>query len=63
MRRLDEILSAKISREKETKRQRKEIQAKLWQDFLVESAFVLLSIHHPLTQQSQETRLLSPKNI
>ncbi|XP_026212383.1 fibrous sheath-interacting protein 1 isoform X2 [Anabas testudineus] len=34
MRRLDEILSAKISREKETKRQRKEIQAKLWQDFL-----------------------------
>ncbi|XP_035023091.2 fibrous sheath-interacting protein 1 isoform X2 [Hippoglossus stenolepis] len=32
MRRLDEILSVKICREKEVKRQRKEHQAKLWQD-------------------------------
>ncbi|XP_019940786.2 fibrous sheath-interacting protein 1 isoform X2 [Paralichthys olivaceus] len=34
MRRLDEILSAKICREVEVKRQRKELQAKLWQDLL-----------------------------
>ncbi|XP_038584512.1 fibrous sheath-interacting protein 1 isoform X2 [Micropterus salmoides] len=34
MRRLDEILSAKICKEKEVKRQRKELQAKLWQEFL-----------------------------
>ncbi|XP_075964652.1 fibrous sheath-interacting protein 1 isoform X3 [Anarhichas minor] len=34
MRRLDEILSAKICIEKEVKRQRKELQAKLWQQFL-----------------------------
>ncbi|XP_059208709.1 fibrous sheath-interacting protein 1 isoform X2 [Centropristis striata] len=32
MRRLDEILSAKICIEKEVKRQRKELQAKLWQE-------------------------------
>lgn len=40
MRRLDEILSKKICKGKETKRQRKELQAKLWQDFLVETVFV-----------------------
>ncbi|XP_022067582.2 fibrous sheath-interacting protein 1 isoform X2 [Acanthochromis polyacanthus] len=34
MRRLDEILSAKICREKEIQRQRKELQAKLWQELL-----------------------------
>ncbi|XP_071353777.1 fibrous sheath-interacting protein 1 isoform X3 [Trachinotus anak] len=34
MRRLDEILSAKISKEKEVKRQRKELQTKLWQELL-----------------------------
>ncbi|XP_044021833.1 fibrous sheath-interacting protein 1 isoform X5 [Siniperca chuatsi] len=34
MRRLDEILSAKICKEKEVKRQRKELQAKLWQELL-----------------------------
>ncbi|XP_028995082.1 fibrous sheath-interacting protein 1 isoform X2 [Betta splendens] len=34
MQRLDKILSQKISREKEVKRQRKELQAKLWQDIL-----------------------------
>ncbi|XP_045917745.1 fibrous sheath-interacting protein 1 isoform X3 [Micropterus dolomieu] len=36
MRRLDEILSAKICKENEVKRQRKELQAKLWQEFLVD---------------------------
>ncbi|XP_041828148.1 fibrous sheath-interacting protein 1 [Melanotaenia boesemani] len=34
MRRLDEILAAKISKEKEIRRQRKELQAKLWQELL-----------------------------
>ncbi|XP_067470030.1 fibrous sheath-interacting protein 1 isoform X1 [Thunnus thynnus] len=34
MRRLDEILSAKICREKEVRRQRKELKAKLWQELL-----------------------------
>ncbi|XP_056249817.1 fibrous sheath-interacting protein 1 isoform X4 [Seriola aureovittata] len=34
MERLDEILSAKISKEKEVKRQRKELQTKLWQELL-----------------------------
>uniref|UniRef100_G3NRH4 Fibrous sheath-interacting protein 1 n=1 Tax=Gasterosteus aculeatus aculeatus TaxID=481459 RepID=G3NRH4_GASAC len=37
MRRLDEILSAKICTEKQVKRQRKELQAKLWQEFLVDT--------------------------
>lgn len=53
MRRLDEILSAKISKEKETKQQRKEIQAKLWQDFLVATVFVSLSIHQHLTRPTE----------
>lgn len=46
MRRLDEILSAKICKEKEVKRQRKELQAKLWQEFLVDidSVFTLLTV-------------------
>lgn len=35
MKRLDEILSAKICKQKEIRRQRKELQAKLWQEFLV----------------------------
>lgn len=35
MRRLDEILSKMIFREKEAERQRKELQAKLWEDFRV----------------------------
>ncbi|GAA6213714.1 fibrous sheath-interacting protein 1 isoform X6 [Lates japonicus] len=34
MRRLDEILSEKICKEKEVKRQRKELQTKLWQELL-----------------------------
>ncbi|XP_070776919.1 fibrous sheath-interacting protein 1 [Enoplosus armatus] len=39
MRRLDEILSAKIYKEKEVKRQRKELKAKLWQELLVDTYF------------------------
>lgn len=42
MKHLDEILSKIICREKEIKRQRKEFQARLWQDFLVERIFHLL---------------------
>ncbi|XP_030574512.1 fibrous sheath-interacting protein 1 isoform X2 [Archocentrus centrarchus] len=34
IKRLDEILSAKICKQKEIRRQRKELQAKLWQEFL-----------------------------
>uniref|UniRef100_A0A8P4KU81 Fibrous sheath-interacting protein 1 n=1 Tax=Dicentrarchus labrax TaxID=13489 RepID=A0A8P4KU81_DICLA len=34
MRQLDEILSAEICKEKEVKRQRKELQAKLWEELL-----------------------------
>lgn len=44
MKHLDEILSKMISREKEIKRQRKEFQARLWQDFLVERIFPLLQL-------------------
>uniref|UniRef100_A0A3B5BBP8 Fibrous sheath-interacting protein 1 n=1 Tax=Stegastes partitus TaxID=144197 RepID=A0A3B5BBP8_9TELE len=40
MRRLDEILSAKICREKEIQRQRKELQAKLWQELQVDAVSV-----------------------
>lgn len=42
MRRLDEVLSAKISREKEVRCQRKELQAKLWQELLVD---ITLLVH------------------
>lgn len=35
MRRLDEILSEKICKGEETKRQRRKLNAELWQDFLV----------------------------
>ncbi|XP_017268995.1 fibrous sheath-interacting protein 1 [Kryptolebias marmoratus] len=38
MKRLDEILSAEIFKEKEIRRQRKELQAKLWQELLKESS-------------------------
>ncbi|XP_067334882.1 fibrous sheath-interacting protein 1 isoform X2 [Channa argus] len=34
MRRLDKMLSAKISKEKQVKRQRRELHAKLWQDLM-----------------------------
>lgn len=44
MRRLDEILCAKITKEKEVRRQRKELQAKLWQDLQVDTTFELLSL-------------------
>lgn len=37
MRRLDEILSAENSKEKEIRRQRKELRAKLWQELLVDT--------------------------
>ena len=40
MRRLDEVLFVKTCREKEVKRQRKEHQAKLWQDLQVDTVFV-----------------------
>lgn len=48
MRRLDEILSQKICKEKETKCQRKELQAKLWRDLQVDTVFVftLLTLVH-----------------
>lgn len=39
MRRLDEILSVKICKAKELKRQRKELQTKLWQELLVDTVF------------------------
>lgn len=44
MKHLDEMLSKMICREKEIKRQRKEFQARLWQDFLVEKIFPLLRL-------------------
>lgn len=37
MKRLDDILSAKIFKLKEVRRQRKEFQAKLWQEFKVDT--------------------------
>lgn len=48
MRRLDEILSEKICNEREIKRQRKELQAKLWQELLVETVFVFILLKLPL---------------
>lgn len=44
MERLDEILSAKICKEKEVKRQRRELQAKLWQELLVDTVFVFTQL-------------------
>lgn len=44
MKHLDEILSRMICRENEMKRQRKEFQVRLWQDFLVERIFSLLRL-------------------
>lgn len=41
MRRLDKILNEKISREKEARRQRKELQARLWQELKVVSVLCL----------------------
>ncbi|XP_054470564.1 fibrous sheath-interacting protein 1 [Anoplopoma fimbria] len=53
MRRLDEILSAKICMEKEVKRQRKELQAKLWQEFLQNKP----EGHSECAQEAMNTRL------
>ncbi|XP_074516394.1 fibrous sheath-interacting protein 1 isoform X7 [Sebastes fasciatus] len=53
MRRLDEILSAKIRKEKEVKRQRKELQAKLWQELLQNKA----EGHSECAQETMNTRL------
>lgn len=41
MRRLDEILSAEIFKEKEIRRQRKELQAELWQGLQVDTLLLL----------------------
>ncbi|XP_047466388.1 fibrous sheath-interacting protein 1 isoform X2 [Mugil cephalus] len=53
MRRLDEILSAKIVKEKETRRQRKELQAKLWQELMQNKP----EGHHECTHEALNTRL------
>ncbi|KAK5857277.1 hypothetical protein PBY51_010532 [Eleginops maclovinus] len=53
MRRLDEILSAKICIEKEVKRQRKEIQAKLWQELMQNNR----EGHSECAQEAMNTRL------
>lgn len=49
MRRLDEILSAKICIEKEVKRQRKELKAKLWQELQVFKVFIHSTLHYHFT--------------
>lgn len=43
IKRLDEILSAKIFKLKEVRRQRKEFQAKLWQEFKVDTPLYPIS--------------------
>ncbi|KAL6105884.1 fsip1 [Pungitius sinensis] len=53
MRRLDEILSAKICTEKQVKRLRKELQAKLWQEFLQNKP----EGHTECAQEAMNTRL------
>ena len=50
MRRLDEILSSKICKENEVRRQRKELQAKLWQELLVDTELYSLYISGLLHQ-------------
>ncbi|XP_034713744.1 fibrous sheath-interacting protein 1 isoform X2 [Etheostoma cragini] len=52
MRRLDEILSAKICIEKEVKRQRKEVKAKLWQELQNKPEG-----HSECAQEAMNTRL------
>lgn len=57
MKRLDEILSAKTCIEKEVKRQRKELQAKLWQELMVDSVCIRsINITHTIWV------FLKPKN-
>lgn len=50
MRQLDEILSAKICKEKQVRRQRKKLQTKLWQELLVDtelySLYITSLLHH-----------------
>ncbi|XP_033985997.1 fibrous sheath-interacting protein 1 isoform X2 [Trematomus bernacchii] len=53
MKRLDEILSAKICIEKEVKRQRKELQAKLWQELMQNNR----EGHSECAQEAMNTRL------
>ncbi|XP_034713747.1 fibrous sheath-interacting protein 1 isoform X4 [Etheostoma cragini] len=53
MRRLDEILSAKICIEKEVKRQRKEVKAKLWQELQQNKP----EGHSECAQEAMNTRL------
>ncbi|XP_037342987.2 fibrous sheath-interacting protein 1 [Pungitius pungitius] len=53
MRRLDEILSAKICTEKQVKRLRKELQAQLWQEFLRNKP----EGHTECAQEAMNTRL------
>ncbi|XP_041809991.1 fibrous sheath-interacting protein 1 [Chelmon rostratus] len=53
MRRLDEILSEKICNEREIKRQRKELQAKLWQELLQNRP----ESHSECAQEALNTRL------
>ncbi|XP_034381207.1 fibrous sheath-interacting protein 1 [Cyclopterus lumpus] len=53
MRRLDEILSAKICIEKEVRRQRKDLQAKLWHEFLQNTP----GGHSECAQEAMNTRL------
>lgn len=47
MRRLDQILSDMICKEKEVRRQRREVQAKLWQELLVDT-LLALPVHKPM---------------
>lgn len=47
MRRLDQILSDMICKEKEVRRQRREVQAKLWQELLVDT-LLTLPVHKPM---------------
>ncbi|KAK2826179.1 hypothetical protein Q5P01_020393 [Channa striata] len=53
MRRLDKMLAAKISKEKQVKRQRKEVQAKLWQDLMQNKA----EGHSECAHEALNTRL------
>ncbi|XP_056282726.1 fibrous sheath-interacting protein 1 [Pseudoliparis swirei] len=53
MRRLDEILSAKICTEKEVRRRRKDLQAKLWHEFLQNTP----EGHSECAQEAMNTRL------
>ncbi|KAK5916641.1 hypothetical protein CgunFtcFv8_011606 [Champsocephalus gunnari] len=53
MKRLDEILSAKTCIEKEVKRQRKELQAKLWQELMQN----IREGHSECAQEAMNTRL------